>query len=148
MRTIRTETHIEAPPNLVWQVLTDFARYGEWNPFITALQGELQVGARLRATFVVHGRSPRTFTPRITELEPGRRLVWLGRVGVPKVFDAEHSLAVEPHGDGTRFEHVETFRGVLPPVMGALLADTHRAFIAMDAALALRARSIASSATP
>lgn len=139
MRSIHTTTTIRAAPDAVWSVVTDLPRYGEWNPFITAIEGELRVGARLRATFSLPGRSPRTFTPVVTAFEPGRRLSWLGRLAVPGLFDGAHTLAVEPSGDGTLFTHGETFRGVLPPLMGRLLAATEHGFAAMNAALTARA---------
>ena len=34
MKELRSQIEIEAPADRVWQVLTDFATYPEWNPFI------------------------------------------------------------------------------------------------------------------
>jgi hypothetical protein len=143
MKTIHSETAIAAPADVVWQVITDLPRCREWNPFITALAGDLRVGGPLRATFTLAGRKPRTFIPTVTALEPDRRLTWLGRLAIPKLFDGEHALAVEPHDGATLFIHTEHFHGVLPPLMGRLLAATHDAFLAMDAALARRAEALA-----
>jgi uncharacterized protein YndB with AHSA1/START domain len=47
MRELRREVEIEAPPERVWAVVTDFAAYPEWNPFIGRISGDLQEGARL-----------------------------------------------------------------------------------------------------
>jgi len=44
MREVRTEIEIAASASSVWQVLTDFARYSEWNPFISCISGELVDG--------------------------------------------------------------------------------------------------------
>jgi hypothetical protein len=125
----------------VWDVITDFAAYPQWNPFITSLEGELRQGARLRATFKLAGRKPQTFRPTVTVVEPGRQLTWLGRLAIPKLFDADHELAVAPVDGGTEFVHREDFRGLLVPLLSKLLTATHRAFVAMDAALASRAES-------
>ena len=38
-RRIDTETLIQAPPQRVWSVLTDFAAYSQWNPFIVSITG-------------------------------------------------------------------------------------------------------------
>jgi len=38
-RHIHTEIPIQISPRRVWQVLTDFAAYPGWNPFIVSLQG-------------------------------------------------------------------------------------------------------------
>jgi hypothetical protein len=143
VKTIETTTDIDAPPEVVWEVITDFARYREWNPFITELLGELQQGARLRATFALAGRKPQTFTPTLTDVDPNRRLVWNGRLAVPKLFDAEHIFEVAPHGTGSRLVHREHFRGVLVPLLRSTLTATHDAFTRMDAELAQRAEALA-----
>ena len=148
MKTIETITQIDAPAEVVWQIITDFERYPEWNPFITELCGSLREGARLRATFTVAGRKPQTFEPRITVIEPGKRLVWSGRLAIPRLFDAEHILAVDGLDRSATFTHREHFRGLLVPVLGKTLAATHDAFRAMDAALARRAESQTTTATP
>jgi hypothetical protein len=143
VKTIETITFIEAPTNVVWNVIADFDGYADWNPFVTALAGEPRVGARLRATFTLPGRKPRTFTPTIVAFEPLRRLSWLGRVAIPRLFDAEHTLVIDSCNGGTEFMHTERFRGLLPPLLGGMLAATHEAFVAMDAALKQRAETMA-----
>lgn len=145
MKTIETTTDIDAPPAVVWEIITDFARYPEWNPFITELLGELQQGARLRATFALAGRKPQTFTPTLTTVDPIQRLVWSGRLAVPRLFDAEHIFVVAPRGTGSRLVHQEHFRGVLVPFMRSTLTATHDAFTRMDAELTQRAEAFASS---
>ena len=44
---LRTEITIDAPPETVWEVVTDLAQYAEWNPFIVSAVGEAAVGERL-----------------------------------------------------------------------------------------------------
>jgi hypothetical protein len=143
VKTIETFTDVNARPEVVWDVITDFTAYGEWNPFITEISGELREGARLRAKFSIAGRKPRTFTPTVRVVDPGRRLAWRGRLAIPRCFDAEHVLAVEPAATGCRFVHREGFTGVLVPFLRSTLAATHDAFVAMDRALAQRAEAIA-----
>lgn len=146
MTTIQTTRDIDAPPEVVWQVITDLTRYRDWNPFITSLDGDLRVGGQLRATFSLPGRKPRTFTPTVIVFEPGRQLTWLGRLAIPKLFDGEHSFSIEPRDGRTLFIHTERFRGLLPPLLGRMLAATHDAFVAMDTALARRAETVAAGA--
>ena len=44
---LHSELDIDAPPEVVWEVLTDLAAYGEWNPFITSSVGTAEVGEKL-----------------------------------------------------------------------------------------------------
>ena len=39
-KTLVSEITIAAPANAVWEVLTDFAAYREWNPFIVEAAGQ------------------------------------------------------------------------------------------------------------
>jgi len=39
--TITTSVEIDAPKQLVWDVLTEFSAYPEWNPY-TEIEGTLQ----------------------------------------------------------------------------------------------------------
>jgi hypothetical protein len=142
MKTVKLETPIAAPAEVVWEVLADLARYGEWNPFITSIEGDLSPGAELRATFLLPGRKPRTFTPTVTAVEPGKRISWLGRLWLPGLVDAAHSLEITIGTAGPVFVHREDFRGLLVPALGGLVRDTHAAFAAMNVALALRAERL------
>ena len=55
MRELRSEIEIDAPPERVWAVVTDFAAYPEWNPFIRRISGELREGARLEVRIAPPG---------------------------------------------------------------------------------------------
>jgi hypothetical protein len=145
VKTIHNVTVVDAPAETVWRVITDLDHYGEWNPFITALSGDLRVGGRLSATFALAGAKPRTFTPTVTVLEPGRRLTWLGHLAIRGLFDAEHTIAISPREQRTELTHTEHFRGLFVPLLRGTLAKTHQAFLAMDAALARRATAPAGS---
>src|SRR5690349_17967051 len=68
MHEIETAIEIEAGPREVWRVLTDFARYPEWNPFITRISGDLVDGGRLQVRIVPPGAGRMTFRPRVTRL--------------------------------------------------------------------------------
>ena len=77
-----------------------------------------------------------TFKPRVTVVEPGRRLEWLGTMGIPGLFDGQHSFALTPLGEGrTHLVQAETFSGALIPFTGKLLSRTDAGFNAMNAAL-------------
>ncbi|QBX56082.1 SRPBCC domain-containing protein [Nocardioides seonyuensis] len=136
MKQITRTLDIPATPEAVWSVLADTDSYERWNPFVTKLSGRLAVGERLEVRIQPPGGRAMTFRPRVVTVEPGRALRWLGRLGVPGVFDGLHELRLEPTAAGTRFVHSETFRGLLVPLLGKTLAATADGFDAMNQALA------------
>ena len=138
-RTIETQIDIPAPPQTVWQVLTDGPAYADWNPFIRNMSGAVVVGGRLTNRMHPAGGSAMTFRPKVLVADPARELRWLGRLGLPRLFDGEHYFRLVPHGTGTRLVHGEAFRGLLLWVMKV---DRFRDdFTAMN--LSLRDRVIA-----
>jgi hypothetical protein len=139
MKRIETEIDLPAVPSAVWDELVNTASIGDWNPFITSLSGVFEVGERLRVRIAPVGGRPMTFKPRVTVVEPGRRLEWLGTMGLPGLFDGRHSFTLTPVGDGgTRLVQAEDFSGVLIPFTGKLLGRTEAGFEAMNAALLAR----------
>jgi len=137
---LRAEITIAASAERVWQVLTDFAAYRDWNPFMLEASGRPAKGERLTIRMQpVDGRAM-TFTPTVLEAEPGHRLRWLGRLLLPGIFDGEHTFTIEPADGGVRFVQEEEFRGVLVPLLARnLRKGTAPAFEQMNLALKTRA---------
>ncbi|WOX10167.1 SRPBCC domain-containing protein [Streptomyces sp. N50] len=99
---------IDATPQAVWDVLTDFAAYGEWSTFSTA-EGTAEVGSRL--TMRMPGM---TFRPTVTVATPGQELRWAGTLGIKQLFHGRHSFVLSPNHDGTtRLTNHEEFSGAL-----------------------------------
>ncbi len=140
MKTLRTAIHIDASPEAVWDILTDFARYPDWNPFIPHAEGELREGATITVRIEPPGGRGMTFRPTVQRVEPQREFRWLGHLWVPKLFDGEHIFELHAIEDGTtHFVQRETFSGLLVPlVWGAMEDATRRGFTAMNRALKAR----------
>jgi uncharacterized protein YndB with AHSA1/START domain len=47
MKEIYTEIEINASAGIVWDILTDFDNFPNWNPFIKKISGILQEGERI-----------------------------------------------------------------------------------------------------
>ena len=142
MRLIETATDIRAPAARIWSILTDFPAYPAWNPFITAAEGELRPGARLKITIAPPGHRPRTFRPVVLVAAPDRELRWLGRRLMPGLFDGEHAFGLEQRAETCQFLHAERFSGVLLPLFGeGLFEATRQGFEAMNTALKQRAET-------
>ncbi|HET7570944.1 MAG TPA: SRPBCC domain-containing protein [Gammaproteobacteria bacterium] len=144
-KTVWSEIVIAAPPADVWKVLTNTARYAEWNPFIVRLEGRLELGQRLDATLALKPDRQLRFRPVVVRVIDGRELRWIGHAGFAGLFDGEHSLALEPEEGGrTRVVHQEIFRGILVPFLWPFLKHRiERGFAAMNEALRRRVETSA-----
>ncbi|SDI16420.1 hypothetical protein SAMN05421505_13643 [Sinosporangium album] len=135
---VRTEIEVDASPRRVWEVLTRFDAYPDWNPFIVSVRGRAETGATLINQLSIGGRTT-GFSPTVLSASPGRELRWLGRVLVPGIVDGEHYFVIEDLGDGrSRLVHGETFTGAFVPFAGKAL-DVADEFAAMNSALKERA---------
>lgn len=56
---------IEAPADVVWSTLTDFASHQTWDTYVVAWEGEAKVGSRMRLVAMADRR--REFIPIVTE---------------------------------------------------------------------------------
>lgn len=139
MKEIHTELEINASPARVWEVLTDFARFPEWNPLVVEASGELRLGGRLRVR-IVAGREM-TFQPTVTAFTPQQKLAWKGATLHGALFSGEHSFRIEPlAAERVRFVQAESFTGLLVPLLASTLErDARPAFERMNQALKTRA---------
>lgn len=136
---ISTTIDIDASPQAVWNVLTDFAAYGDWNPFMDRVEGTPEVGARLVIHMTPNDGRGMTFKPTVLAATPGEELRWLGKLGVGGLFDGEHSFALTPNADGTtHLTHGERFSGILVTLMKGTVKNSHAGFEAFNHALKQR----------
>jgi hypothetical protein len=143
MKELHSEIEIAASPERVWDILTDFAAYPRWNPFIRSISGKLEVGERLEVRLEPPGGRGITLRPTVLSAEPNRQLRWLGHLLVPGLFDGEHTLATEPLDENrVRFVQHEVFKGVLVPLVARSLANTLRGFEEMNEALKEQAEAL------
>ena len=135
-RNLHVETKINSPPEKIWQVLMDFERYPEWNPFIKSISGKQAVGEQLHVTVQSPGNSPATFEPVISVLSQNQKLKWKDKLLFKGLFDGEHYFILEKNDDGsTTFIHGENFSGFLVRFFGGRLDRTEEGFELMNKAL-------------
>ena len=135
---------IDAPVERVWEVLTDFGRYGEWNPFTTRVDANLEVGAAVELHVVLGPLRVRQ-TVRIETVEPPLSLVWGMSMGASWLLSARREQRLEPLGESRcRYLTTDAFHGPLTlPVALVWAGAIRRGFNAMAEALKARAETAA-----
>lgn len=121
-KEIKTQIRINANPEKVWKVLTDYENHSKWNPFIRSITGDVKIGNKIKVVLGPQGSKPMTFKPKVLSLEPNCEFSWLGHLIFPGIFDGEHSFQLYENGDGsTTFIHKEKFNGFLVRAMAKKL---------------------------
>src|SRR5690348_16322240 len=98
VRRIDTQIIIDAPPQRVWAVLIDFARYPEWNPFIRRIQGEPKAGGTLSVEMKPPDGRAVSFFADVIKAEPNSELRWIGNLWAPFLFAGQHAFEIQPIG--------------------------------------------------
>lgn len=133
---------IEAPAERVWDILVDFERYGEWNPFTTRVEASLEIGAPVML-HVRLGWLKRKQPERIETVERPHLLAWGTTMGHPALLSALREQRVEAVGE-TRCRYSTTDRttGLLTPLVAILFGRLIRqGFNDLAAALKTRAEA-------
>lgn len=140
------EIEIDAPVTAVWQVLSDFPSYPEWNPYATRVEGRPVLGETIDLTITQENWSePLNLRPTIVRVEEDRELAWHGSVFFTGLHETDHYFRLIPlEANRTRLQQIEEFRGWLPEhVQGpAERAYTERAFQAMNETLKRRVEGV------
>ena len=137
---LRTEIDVTASPEAVWETLSDFGGYWRWNPMVVAAEGRAAEGERVSLSYRSNVGLHLSFEVRLTRVEPGRELRWLGRrLGVV----GDHYFRLEPDGrGGTHLVHGEIFRGPLVRPLAFGFERQRPVFEAFNAALRERAEAV------
>ena len=132
MKSFASTASIHAAPEKIWAILTDAARYPDWNQTVTKVDGQIAPGSRIALHVTL---SPRAFPVTVTVFEAPRRMVWRG--GMPLgLFVGERVFELAPQGGGVvQFSMREGFSGLLAPLIGRSLPDMQPAFDEFAASL-------------
>ena len=119
MKEVRTEIEIGASPEKVWGILTDFANYEQWNPFIIKAAGRAEQGSTIEIHIKTPAGKKREYHPKITKAERSRELRWMGKSWV---LNGEHIFVIEQlEQKRVRLIHREAFDGLLTSFFGKSL---------------------------
>lgn len=141
---------IAAPARVVWDILTDLPRYGEWNPFCVRAESTLEMGAPVFMTLVSY-TMPGTLFPNceyVCAFEPEKLLSWELRHTPEWPYAARRDQIIEATGpESCRYRSTDAFLGASGIHVFRFCGPwVKRAFD--DTARALKARAEAFHRTP
>lgn len=126
MKAYEAIATIAAGPEAIWAILIDGPGYAGWDYGVERVEGRIASGETIKVFSEV---SPgRAFPAKVTEFEPGRRMVWSG--GMPLgLFTGVRTFTLSPQGDGaTAFRMREEYTGPLLPLIWRTMPDLGPSF--------------------
>ena len=119
---IKTSIIINATPQEIWSVFSDFKNFGTWNTFITEVSGEIKEGNRIKV--IVDGMK---FKPDVLVYSEFNEFKWKGKLLFKGIFDGTHQFLIIDNLDGTTtFQQNECFSGILVPLFKKKLSTEIR----------------------
>lgn len=134
---VRTEISILASPKQVWSLLLNTTYYPKWHPYITAIEGEIELGKKIKVFTIDEQKKEGVFKAYILTLEPTKELAWGGSLGF--IFSARHYYIIESVGhDTVRFVQGEYWKGWLGKWYGKkIYQNTFKSFNLMNQSMKL-----------
>ncbi|MDP4652195.1 MAG: SRPBCC domain-containing protein [Haliea sp.] len=143
MFQIQLSEEINAPKDVVWDVITNTQYYSLWNPFVVACESTFEVGAPIHMQVRVMPSKVRPQTETIFQNIEGELLEYginapLGALSSIR----QHKLTSTDSGS-TKYESVFRLKGWFSPVVGLFLgAQLNRGFNDMTAGIVSRSLEV------
>jgi hypothetical protein len=113
LKELTTEIQINSSPEILWDVLTDFKNYYQWNPILQKINGEPLIGNQLEINLQTVGGKNRVYHPKIIKIIPNQELRWKGNFLFSQVFSGERVFLIEKISDNkVKFVNKEIFSGI------------------------------------
>ena len=141
-KTVKTTFHretsvsidIKADPGIIWALLTKAADYPRWNTTVISIEGNIALGEKIKLKSTLDAK--RTFTLKIKEFEPGKRLVWGDGQG-----NRVYTLTKNNNGTVT-FSMIEKIGGLMFPLYAKMIPPFDQSFEQFAASLKNEAETI------
>jgi len=141
------EIIINAPAQVVWDVILDFANYGLWNTFCPGMKGEAVVGSPVEMQ-VDLGNGLQTQIEYVTKVEPIHTIVWSMENKPGDPIHADRAQYIKPIDERScRYLSIDEFSGELAGLMIEQLGkQVEKGFNDCAAGLKARAEELYSAA--
>jgi hypothetical protein len=138
MKAYDAAATIDAPPERIWEILTDAPAYPQWDSGVQKVDGTIAPGEKIK---VVSEANPgRAFPVKVTRFEPARSMTWSG--GMPLgLFKGVRTFTLTPEGEATRFTMREEYTGPLLGMIWRSMPDLGPSFERFARGLKAKAES-------
>jgi hypothetical protein len=141
--TVRAEIEIDAPPERIFDILTDLKSYAAWNPFTPRVESTLRLGDPVHLYVRLRGERLSHRVEYVSANERPVRLCWGVTLGAPFLLRAERCQTLTRIDERrTRFVNQDVLRGWLAPLVMRLFGPAmQRGFESVATTLKQRAEA-------
>lgn len=134
MKEIKGSVLINAAAEKVWEKMTDFSSYPQWNPWIKSMTGELRVDNIYHVTAQPPGKGATSFKSKLVKIDEGKEMLFRGKVMGGLVKD-DHVFSVDPIDAGKcLFSQSVVFSGPMASLIGSTIMASQKGLDDMNAA--------------
>lgn len=113
MKELSTAIQINSSPEILWNVITDFKNYYQWNPILQKIKGEPLIGNQLEIHLSTVGGKNRVYHPKVIKITPNHELRWKGTFFFSQIFSGERIFLIEKLSENkVNFVNKEIFSGI------------------------------------
>lgn len=142
-RAVEHRTGVQAPAEILWEVISDFETWSAWNPIHPRIEAALRIGTPVSVDLVVESQPARTIEAVVQDWVPYEQLHWRS-TRMRGLITAIRYLEIERMSDvGSTFSNGELFMG---PLVRLVSRDERRrlraAYTRMGEAVKTRAEAL------
>jgi hypothetical protein len=143
-RAVEHRTGVQAPAEILWEVISDFETWSVWNPIHPRIEAALRIGTPVSVDLVVEeSQPPKTIQAVVQDRVPNEQLHWRS-TRVRGLITTIRYLEIERMSDvGSTFSNGELFMG---PLVRLVSRDERRrlraAYTRMGEAVKARAEAL------
>src|ERR1700682_2500622 len=67
---------VQAPAEVIWEIVSDLSHWGDWNPLYPRAEGQLRIESRLELVLALPGQKPQVIRPTIIDWVPNEQIHW------------------------------------------------------------------------
>ncbi|NEP14930.1 MAG: SRPBCC domain-containing protein [Symploca sp. SIO2C1] len=138
MKGWTTDIVIDAPRQLVWEQVTNFEAYSDWNPFVLKADAKFEMGGIINFLENLKQFGEYWLKAEFLSIEPPNSFVLQGYFGAPFLFTVRHSFIFETVTEHqTRFTQEHQNSGVLIPYLAwrGIYYVSHQGYLDYNQAL-------------
>jgi hypothetical protein len=134
---------VQAPAEVIWEVITDLDSWKDWNPLYPRAAGAIRIGSQLDLTVALPGKTPQDIAVVVEDWVPNEQLHWRGRAMGGLVKSLRYLEIVKLAEESCIVENGGIFGGLLGPrKVKPVGRAVYRGLMAMNEALKDRAEAL------